>query len=197
MGMGARAGAGDAALFPEFVLGDDADRAVHFQYAQSNVAQIADAVLAHCRLDFLRRDELAPAVLMEDRAVAHDDRGFTLDQLPCAPAVVGDARDDAVCGQEHRGRDDAAGDGCVRSRHGILYGVADHQQQYEIEERHLADLTLPREAHADQQHQIDDDGPQWDRPPWTAECEDVVPGPLAHAPPSRTAQGAMIASDMP
>ena len=113
-------------------------------------------MLAHRHLDLLSVDSLATHHIGEAFAVLHDDSGCGREQVvepwqPVQPAhrVVGEhERDD---------QDEAADQRRVRPGDGRLQRVGHEQDEDQVIQRELTDLSFPEQPQRHQQRGVDDD----------------------------------------
>ena len=96
----------------------------------------------------------------DDLSVVNQQAGLTLDQLAETAVDARKIGDEVVQQQQGSGGNDPSEQGRVRPGHGVLHGVADKEEQGEVKGRHLPDLALAAQPHAQQDDGVDDRRPQ-------------------------------------
>src|SRR5439155_1581799 len=169
------------------------------------------ALLVRRRLELGERDQLGLQALQADLPVLDEDVRLALDQAVQPLVAVEEADHERVHREQGRRAEQPAGDRVVVTDDGVLHRVREGEQHDQVEGIELRQLPLAREAEADHQEGVDDDGPQYllgDRRPEVkhvapqlrihvrllpaAECS-ARPGRAAIAPRARPRRAARLA----
>ena len=92
--------------------------------------------------------------------VAHEEGRLPLEHRPETLVAEDELGQDEVYGDQGERRDEPAGKGCVGADHCVLNGVGNEQDQHEVHDRKLPDVTLSRQPEGRQNRQVDQKAPQ-------------------------------------
>src|SRR6185369_12290282 len=96
-------------------------------------------------LEFMRRHLDLSHRRVIDLAVVDENHGPSLDKSLESLAVKGKPANARIDSNQCGCQDHAAGDAVVATVHRVLHGVAEHQEQHQIEGGQLSHLPLARE----------------------------------------------------
>ena len=105
--------------------------------------------------------------------VAEEQPRLARDQPAEERDVAAPASDRDVHDRERARGDDPAGQRGVPADHRVLHRVRDHEDDDEIERRHLPQLAFAREAEKDEHGDIHDERPQQDLVPRRRHVEEI------------------------
>ena len=145
-------------IWLDFVILQTTDGAIHFQYGQRDVVVGGYAVLAQRTFEFVHADVLLGHVGSDDLPIVNQQTGLALDKFPEAAVPSGNLGDEIVHHQQGGRGDNSSGQGRVWTGHCILHGIANQQQQGEVEGRHLPYFPLSAEANPRQDDDVNHRG---------------------------------------
>src|SRR5438128_2176659 len=193
------------------LLADERDRPARLEDRAVHLVERREALLVRRRLELGERDQLGLQALQADLPVLDEDVRLALDQAVQPLVAVEEADHERVRPEQGRRAEQPAGDRVVVTDDGVLHRVREGEQHDQVEGIELRQLPLAREAEADHQEGVDDDGPQYllgDRRPEVkhvapqlrihvrllpaAECS-ARPGRAAIAPRARPRRAARLA----
>ena len=132
----------------------DGDGSVGLEHRELHLLQVGDAMLADGHLHLLLVHAFAAHHVGQVLAVPHDNRRRGGEETVKARQVV-ELADQEVQGHEGDDQDEPATQRRVRSRDRRLQRVGDQEDEDEVEERELPDLSLAKQAQGDQKRAID------------------------------------------
>jgi len=150
------------------VMGDDGDVAGVFEDGDAAFVGAGAAAGAESGAQFVHGHATVTHGAVVDLAVVDEDDGVAFDPAFEAFAFEGEETDEVVKGNEGAGTDDAAGDGVVAAVHRVLDGVAEDEEEDEVERCELADLTFAGDAEEEQDEGVNDGAAEDEFPPGEA-----------------------------
>lgn len=157
----------------DVIIFQDADGAIDFQDRQRHILNAVDSVLPQSALDLIQRNVFFTHVGGKQASAVDQQRGGALNHAAKPPVEPRQFRQQVIQYQQDHGGSGPAEKGSVRPGHGVLDGVAEQQEEREIERRHLPYLPLAGEPDADQYQKINDRGARHDLDYYVPICEHV------------------------
>src|SRR5262245_56532393 len=133
-------------LASRLVLAADTDLAVVFKHSKMHIGDRGAAGRPQGRFELMLGQSLAVHHVAIDMTIMNDDLWFALHKLFQTLVSEGRIADHPIQGDQGGRGNQTSDHGIVTAIHRILNGVAQYQEQNQIEGSKLADLTLA--AHA-------------------------------------------------
>jgi hypothetical protein len=137
----------------------DTYRPIGLEHSEAHLAEIFDTVLADSHLDLRTLEALLAQPWFEELTILHEDGGHAFEKAPPRLAMGPEDSNETIHGEENCSRDQPTLDREVWTCHGVLHRVRDQQDDDQIEDCHLSQLSLPCHAKADKHTHIDERRP--------------------------------------
>ena len=141
---------------PSAGVGGDNYVSIIFEYGAVHFRDFVASSGAQGSGQFMMRQFFPHQNFFIQPAVVNEDFGATFNKSFHFLVSIGGETDQVVDEHERASREDTGEDGVVPAVHGILHGVAENQQQDEVERRKLADLPFAGHSQEHDQASIDD-----------------------------------------
>ena len=113
-------------------------------------------MFAHGHLQVLFQEALLAELPEHRLTVLHQDRGLPFEEALDSWTRPARLSNQPVDQEQHGRRREPPLQRGVRPHHRVLHGVRDQQDQHQVEDRHLPDLSFPHDSEAEEHGEVDD-----------------------------------------